>query len=659
MAVPVLLTVDQAVEKTEHLLDRARTIKGTGGIEPRLPSSEFKRAFGLNPSATQDTKNAQYAVISIAARRVFYKIIASTHIDSPKFVDMWNLLDILLVCGDDEQCETGLMSTLFEELLDSQSIDDCRVIFGYLESRRQQLIAKHFGPKQQKNLVTLRSCSELLRRLSRAEDAVFCGRVFIFLFQSFPLGERGWVNQRGDFHVENVTTYESQTPPEGDKADRSADQINQNQSQTPASADVNMEDQEDAPLPIVSTPGKDVGREKDSNHAEDTIDEETGLNRLYPVFWALQEVFSNPPRVADQPEFAQFKNGLEATIERFKAMPKIKQARNLDDKRGVKRKHGESHTEFASIFNPKYLTSQDLFKLELSDLAFQRHVLVQGLILIEFLLSLTEKARKRWPTLPNRHLQFGINLSEEDTEWAIAMKARIAAYLQEGPEGKFYYRMVDTVLSRDKNWVFWKMENCPPIVKDALTVEQFFGANTGAEKTFAQRRMRAAPMGTLDLRFLSDAGGTDATQGLGTFARQPPLSAEKYVKGAQGAELDLEMATAEEEKSQLQDTKASQTWRALRVASRTKLGTFNNVDDDIGSLSKLLEPDATEDGKEEDKEQPGQQENKDEARGEEGYGMTKAGEGSAAPLTAPIDATNGTEVSSPGPQRHSVEERSE
>jgi len=33
--------------------------------------------------------------------------------------------------------------------------------------------------------------------------------------------------------------------------------------------------------------------------------------------------------------------------------------------------------------------------LQLSDLAFQRHILVQALMLLEFLLSFTEKAKKK------------------------------------------------------------------------------------------------------------------------------------------------------------------------------------------------------------------------------------------------------------------------
>lgn len=36
-----------------------------------------------------------------------------------------------------EQCEPGLIFWLIEELLDSQTIDGCRKVFDYLESRRE------------------------------------------------------------------------------------------------------------------------------------------------------------------------------------------------------------------------------------------------------------------------------------------------------------------------------------------------------------------------------------------------------------------------------------------------------------------------------------------------------------------------------------------
>lgn len=40
-----------------------------------------------------------------------------------------------------DQCEPGLGFWLVEELLDTQTIDGCRVVFDYLESRRERMCA--------------------------------------------------------------------------------------------------------------------------------------------------------------------------------------------------------------------------------------------------------------------------------------------------------------------------------------------------------------------------------------------------------------------------------------------------------------------------------------------------------------------------------------
>lgn len=99
-------------------------------------------------------------------------------------------------------------------------------------------------------------------------------------------------------------------------------------------------------------------------------------------------------------------------------------------------------------------------------------------------------------------------------KWATGMRSEIATYLQQGPEGKFYYRMVDTVLSRDKNWVHWKAEGCPPIQRDPVSAEEFSEAEKGTQKACANKRLRATPMGSLDLKFLLDGGDTDGMEKL-------------------------------------------------------------------------------------------------------------------------------------------------
>lgn len=65
--------------------------------------------------------------------------------------------------------------------------------------------------------------------------------------------------------------------------------------------------------------------------------------------------------------------------------------------------------------------------------------------------------------------------------------------------------MVDTVLSRDKNWVRWKAEGCPPIERPAVSVDEYLSARDKAIKTYANRRLRSSPMASLNLKFLSES----------------------------------------------------------------------------------------------------------------------------------------------------------
>jgi THO complex subunit 1 len=276
-------------------------------------------------------------------------------------VNIWDLLDIVSILSDDELCDPALGFWLVEELLDSQTIAGCRKVFDYLESRRERMTAKHFGQKQ---LVILRSCKELLRRLSRAEDTAFCGRVYVFMFQSFPLGDKSSVNLRGEYHVENVTTFdelpkraESSDPMEVDNESKATPTAPETDIKaTPVVPAGSSKSNEDPKIAIKSVTF-------DSTKAEKPLDPDT----LYPIFWSLQQSFSQPKRLFDQSNLAEFKKGLEATIVMFKSVQNEQSGRVVDEgKRGTKRKRGQRGDDLATTFNPKYLTSRDLFELEVS-----------------------------------------------------------------------------------------------------------------------------------------------------------------------------------------------------------------------------------------------------------------------------------------------------
>lgn len=96
---------------------------------------------------------------------------------------------------------------------------------------------------------------------------------------------------------------------------------------------------------------------------------ELDMDALYPVFWAIQNNFSMPTRLFNETEFRDFKKGLGLTLQKFRSVHEKQQARGTstapgDSRRGIKRKCGEGEDELAASFNPKYLTSRDLFDLE-------------------------------------------------------------------------------------------------------------------------------------------------------------------------------------------------------------------------------------------------------------------------------------------------------
>ena len=277
-------------------------------------------------------------------------------------------------------CDPALVFWLVEELLDSQTIDGCRKVFDYLERRRERMTAVDFKNKQ---LVILRACNELLRRLSRAEDTVFCGRVFIYLFQSFPLGDRSSVNLRGEYHVDNVTVFDElpsnepdvQSPMDVDTSGDLEAQATHQERVEFLFADAKVAAKEGA-----------VQNEAGSNQKptfnvvrpeEKERDKPIDSSVLYPVFWGLQAYFSHPTKLFEIKNLEIFRSGLQMTLLKFQELHREPDSRGNtkpveENKRGVKRKREGCGDEAANSFNPKYLTSRDLFELEVCLDIFER-----------------------------------------------------------------------------------------------------------------------------------------------------------------------------------------------------------------------------------------------------------------------------------------------
>ncbi|KAI3921074.1 hypothetical protein MKX01_036053 [Papaver californicum] len=238
---------------------------------------------------------------------------------------------------------------------------DCKEVFGYIESK-QDILGKQelFGRGK---LVMLRTCNQLLRRLSKANDVVFCGRILMFLAHFFPLSERSAVNIKGVFNTSNETKYEKDAP-------------------KGVSIDFNF----------------------------------------YKTFWSLQEHFCNPASSTVAPmKWHKFSANLMVVLDTFDAQPLTDDdgnANNLDE-------------EDAAAFSIKYLTSNKLMGLELKDPSFRRHVLVQCLILFDYLKA------------PGKNDKDGPSESMERVKKLLEMIP---------PKGKGFLRNIERILEREKNW---------------------------------------------------------------------------------------------------------------------------------------------------------------------------------------------------------------
>lgn len=311
------------------------------------------------------------------------------------------------------------------------------------------------------------------------------------------------------------------------------------------------------------------------------------LDTLYLIFWAMQAHFSCPTRLFQADNLNAFKESLSATLDCFqKVHSNISASTNrLDEtKRGLKRRRSTSGNEFSSSVNTKYLTNRDLFDLEVHDIAFRRHILVQALIILDFLLSLTPAAKSKLSDSMNKAVLYSFVLSDEDAAWALATKASIASYLQQGNgnEGKFYYRMVDTVLSRDKNWVRWKADSCPSIDRPPITVKEYLEAQQTLRKLCTKHPLPPPP-GAAELDFLSKNMSLDSLKDQVKLSIPSPESFHKAIKND---EFDAEMGTDEEIKAAL-DAKESKLWRALR-ASKNRFNLCERIDNGK-NLEALLE----------------------------------------------------------------------
>ncbi|KAM8838213.1 THO complex subunit 1 [Synchiropus picturatus] len=315
-------------------------------------------------------------------------------------------------------CPATTPFILLADVLDCLPLDQCDVIFSFVEDNVSTWKSSSFYTAGKNYL--LRMCNDLLRRLSKSQNTVFCGRIQLFLARLFPLSEKSGLNLQSQFNLENVTVF-NKNEQESTLGQKSTEEKEEGM-------DVEEGEmwEEEAPAPC-SIP----------------ID-----YNLYRKFWTLQDYFRNPVQCYDKFSWMTFLKYSDETLAVFKSY-------KLDDMQASKRKLEDLRASGEHVYFAKFLTSEKLMDLQLSDSNFRRHILLQYLILFQYLTGQV------------KFKSSSLTLNDDQTAWIEDTTRLVYQLLREiPPEGDKFAAMVERILKTEENWNFWKNEGCPSFVKE-------------------------------------------------------------------------------------------------------------------------------------------------------------------------------------------------
>lgn len=200
-------------------------------------------------------------------------------------------------------CTATTPFVLLGDVLDCLPLDHCDRIFTFVEKNVGTWKANTFYSAGKNYL--LRMCNDLLRRLSKSQNTVFCGRIQLFLARLFPLSEKSGLNLQSQFNLENVTVF---------NVNESESTLGQKQ----------VEDRDDGMEIEEGEMGDD---EVPNNSSSIPID-----YNLYRKFWSLQDFFRNPVQCYDKSSWKTFLKFSEEVLAVFKSY-------KLDDTQASRKKN--------------------------------------------------------------------------------------------------------------------------------------------------------------------------------------------------------------------------------------------------------------------------------------------------------------------------------
>ncbi|NXX86695.1 THOC1 protein, partial [Urocolius indicus] len=315
-------------------------------------------------------------------------------------------------------CTASTPFVLLGDVLDCLPLDQCDKIFTFVEKNVATWKSNTFYSAGKNYL--LRMCNDLLRRLSKSQNTVFCGRIQLFLARLFPLSEKSGLNLQSQFNLENVTVFNT----------------NEHESTL---GQKHTEEREEG----IDVEEGEMGDDEAPTSCSIPID-----YNLYRKFWSLQDYFRNPVQCYEKVSWKTFLKYSEEVLAVFKSY-------KLDDTQASRKKLEELKTGGEHVYFAKFLTSEKLMDLQLSDSNFRRHILLQYLILFQYLKGQVKFKSSNYV------------LTDEQSLWIEDTTKAVYQLLSENPpDGERFSKMVEHILNTEENWNSWKNEGCPSFVKE-------------------------------------------------------------------------------------------------------------------------------------------------------------------------------------------------
>uniref|UniRef100_A0A6I8S2Q1 THO complex 1 protein n=1 Tax=Xenopus tropicalis TaxID=8364 RepID=A0A6I8S2Q1_XENTR len=458
-----------------------------------------------------------------------FRVVLEEEIVSKKYIGK-----VVFICI----CTATTPFVLLGDVLDCLPLAYCDKIFTFVEKNVGTWKSNTFYSAGKNYL--LRMCNDLLRRLSKSQNTVFCGRIQLFLARLFPLSEKSGLNLQSQFNLENVTVF-------------NANEQESTLGQKVEEKDDGMEIEEG-----------EMGDDDAPNSSSIPID-----YNLYRKFWTLQDFFRNPVQCYDKNSWKTFLKFSDEVLTVFKSY-------KLDDTQASRKKIEELKSGGEHVYFAKFLTSEKLMDLQLSDSNFRRHILVQYLILFQYLKGQVKFKSSNYILL------------DEQSLWIEDTTKLVHQLLSETPPvGEKFSKTVEHILNTEENWNAWKNEGCPSFVKERPTEtkpQKMAKKRPLPEEFLGKGSNKKMSMGNDELTRLWNLC-PDNMEACRSESREFMPSLEQFFEEAI-EQADPENMVDNEYKVV---NNANYGWRALRLLARRSPHFFQPTNQQFKSLPEYLE----------------------------------------------------------------------